>query len=204
MAVDTDESQTYDGFMNSIIKLDHLSKSYGNIKAVTDISLEVYEGELFAFLGPNGAGKSTTINVLCTLLNADSGKVLINGYALGRDDEKIRRDIGVVFQKSFLDNLLTVHENLVTRASFYGLSKETAKQRIDDLTKQLSLGEFIHRPYGKLSGGQRRRAEIARALVNHPRILFLDEPTTGLDPQTRHSIWAYIDELRRKHRMTIF
>lgn len=204
MAVDTDESQTYDGFMNSIIKLDHLSKSYGNIKAVTDISLEVYEGELFAFLGPNGAGKSTTINVLCTLLNADSGKVLINGYALGRDDEKIRRDIGVVFQKSFLDNLLTVHENLVTRASFYGLSKETAKQRIDDLTKQLSLGEFIHRPYGKLSGGQRRRAEIARALVNHPRILFLDEPTTGLDPQTRHSIWAYIDELRRKHKMTIF
>lgn len=204
MLIDTDDGHTYDELMNSIIKIDHLSKSYGNIKAVHDISLDVFEGELFAFLGPNGAGKSTTINVLCTLLNADSGQVSINNHALGTEDDLIRKDIGVVFQKSFLDNLLSVHENLLTRASFYGLSKETAKKRIDDLTKQLSLGEFIHRPYGKLSGGQRRRAEIARALVNHPRILFLDEPTTGLDPQTRHSIWTYIDELRRKHKMTIF
>jgi len=204
VVIDTDEGQTYDGFMNSIIKIAHLSKSYGSIQAVKDISLEVQEGELFAFLGPNGAGKSTTINVLCTLLNADSGQVEINGHALGQEDDLIRKDIGVVFQKSFLDNLLSVHENLRTRASFYGLSNETTKKRIDDLTKQLSLGEFIHRPYGKLSGGQRRRAEIARALVNHPRILFLDEPTTGLDPQTRHSIWTYIDELRHKHKMTIF
>ena len=190
--------------MNPIISIHHLSKSYGSVKAVSDISLDVLEGELFAFLGPNGAGKSTTINVLCTLLSADAGEILINDKMLGKEDDKIRKDIGVVFQKSFLDDLLTVHENLTTRASFYGLSKETAKARIDDLTKQLSLGEFIHRPYGKLSGGQRRRAEIARALVNHPRILFLDEPTTGLDPQTRHSIWTYIDELRRKHKMTIF
>jgi multidrug/hemolysin transport system ATP-binding protein len=190
--------------MKSILKIDHLIKSYGPIQAVNDISLEVNEGELFAFLGPNGAGKSTTINVLCTLLSADSGEVMINGFVLGKDDDKIRKDIGVVFQKSFLDNLLTVYENLATRASFYGLSKTVTKARIDDLTEQLSLGEFIHRPYGKLSGGQRRRAEIARALVNHPRLLFLDEPTTGLDPQTRHSIWNYIDELRRKHKMTIF
>ncbi len=190
--------------MKSIITIHHLSKAYGSIQAVKDISLDVYEGELFAFLGPNGAGKSTTINVLCTLLSADQGEISINGHELSKEDDKIRKDIGVVFQKSFLDNLLTVHENLTTRASFYGLSKDVTKKRIDDLTKQLSLGEFIHRPYGKLSGGQRRRAEIARALVNHPRILFLDEPTTGLDPQTRHSIWTYIDELRHKHKMTIF
>ena len=190
--------------MKPILKIDHLVKSYGSVKAVNDISLEVNEGELFAFLGPNGAGKSTTINVLCTLLKSDAGDISINGYDLGHDDDQIRKDIGVVFQKSFLDNLLTVYENLQTRASFYGLSKSVAKARIDELTEQLSLTEFIHRPYGKLSGGQRRRAEIARALVNHPRLLFLDEPTTGLDPQTRHSIWSYIDELRRKHKMTIF
>jgi multidrug/hemolysin transport system ATP-binding protein len=190
--------------MKPIIQLSHLSKSYGSLLAVNDLSLEVKEGELFAFLGPNGAGKSTTINVLCTLLSADQGEVLINGYQLGKEDEKIRHELGVVFQKSFLDNLLTVEENLKTRASFYGLSQEVTKKRIEDLTKQLSLSEFLHRPYGKLSGGQRRRAEIARALVNHPKILFLDEPTTGLDPQTRHSIWTYIDELREKHKMTIF
>ena len=190
--------------MKPILSIHHLSKAYGNIQAVKDISLEVREGELFAFLGPNGAGKSTTINVLCTLLKADAGDISINEHTLGKDDDAIRKDIGVVFQKSFLDNLLTVYENLMTRAAFYGLTKETAKRRIDDLTKQLSLGEFIHRPYGNLSGGQRRRAEIARALVNHPRILFLDEPTTGLDPQTRHSIWNYIDDLRQKHKMTIF
>lgn len=190
--------------MKPIITIDHLSKSYGSVKAVKDISLDVREGELFAFLGPNGAGKSTTINVLCSLLEKDAGEVHINGYALGKDDDQIRKSIGVVFQHSFLDNLLTVRENLLTRASFYGLSKETAKSRIDDLTKQLSMSEFIDRPYGKLSGGQRRRCEIARALVNHPRILFLDEPTTGLDPQTRHSIWTYIEELRKKHQMTIF
>jgi len=190
--------------MNPIIEINHLSKSYGSLKAVDDISLHVNEGELFAFLGPNGAGKSTTINVLCTLLSADQGDININGSRLGKEDEKIRQDIGVVFQKSFLDQLLTVAENLKTRASFYGLSSELTKKRLEDLSKQLSLSEFLHRPYGKLSGGQRRRAEIARALMNHPRILFLDEPTTGLDPQTRHSIWTYIDELREKHKMTIF
>jgi len=190
--------------MKPIIEINHLSKSYGSLIAVDDITLHVNEGELFAFLGPNGAGKSTTINVLCTLLSADKGDILINDSHLGKEDEKIRKDIGVVFQKSFLDNLLTVVENLKTRASFYGLSSELTKRRIEDLSKQLSLGEFLYRPYGKLSGGQRRRAEIARALMNHPRILFLDEPTTGLDPQTRHSIWTYIDELREKHKMTIF
>jgi len=189
---------------NEIIRIKDLSKSYGKIQAVKNISLNVYEGELFAFLGPNGAGKSTTINILSTLLEKDTGDVLINQHILGKDNDLIRNDIGIVFQKSFLDDLLTVKENLVTRASFYGLERAVITKRINTLSEQLSLHEFIDRPYGKLSGGQRRRADIARALVNHPKILFLDEPTTGLDPQTRHNIWNYIEDLRIKHKMTIF
>jgi len=189
---------------NEIIRIKDLSKSYGKIQAVKNITLNVYEGELFAFLGPNGAGKSTTINILSTLLEKDTGDVLINQHNLGKDNDLIRNDIGIVFQKSFLDDLLTVKENLITRASFYGLEKAVITKRINTLSEQLSLNEFIDRPYGKLSGGQRRRADIARALVNHPKILFLDEPTTGLDPQTRHNIWNYIEDLRIKHKMTIF
>ena len=189
---------------NEIIRIHDLSKSYGKLQAVKNISLNVYEGELFAFLGPNGAGKSTTINILSTLLEKDAGEIEINQHILGKDNDKIRNDIGIVFQKSFLDDLLTVKENLFTRASFYGLEKSVITKRINTLSEQLSLHEFINRPYGKLSGGQRRRADIARALVNHPKILFLDEPTTGLDPQTRHSIWTYIEDLRIKHKMTIF
>jgi len=189
---------------NEIISIHNLSKSYGKLQAVKNISLNVYEGELFAFLGPNGAGKSTTINILSTLLEKDAGEIEINQHILGKDNDKIRNDIGIVFQKSFLDDLLTVKENLITRASFYGLEKSVITKRINTLSEQLSLHEFIDRPYGKLSGGQRRRADIARALVNHPKILFLDEPTTGLDPQTRHSIWTYIEDLRIKHKMTIF
>jgi multidrug/hemolysin transport system ATP-binding protein len=190
--------------MSTILQIDHLSKSYGDIHAVADVSLSVQEGELFAFLGPNGAGKSTTINVVCTLLAKDEGTVTINGYTLGEDDEAIRKVIGVVFQKSFLDDLLTVEENLSVRAAFYRLSPAETQARILELSEQLSLHEFIKRPYGKLSGGQRRRADIARALINRPRLLFLDEPTTGLDPQTRHNIWAYIERLRHEHKMTIF
>lgn len=189
---------------NEIIRINNLSKSYGKLQAVKNISLNVYEGELFAFLGPNGAGKSTTINILSTLLEKDAGEIEINQHILGKDNDKIRNDIGIVFQKSFLDDLLTVKENLITRASFYGLEKAVITKRINTLSEQLSLHEFIDRPYGKLSGGQRRRADIARALVNHPKILFLDEPTTGLDPQTRNSIWNYIEDLRIKHKMTIF
>lgn len=189
---------------NEIIRICNLSKSYGKLQAVKNISLNVYEGELFAFLGPNGAGKSTTINILSTLLEKDAGEIEINQHILGRNNDKIRNDIGIVFQKSFLDDLLTVRENLITRASFYGLENAVITKRINTLSEQLSLHEFIDRPYGKLSGGQRRRADIARALVNHPKILFLDEPTTGLDPQTRNSIWTYIEDLRIKHKMTIF
>lgn len=189
---------------NEIIKIIDLSKSYGKLQAVKNISLNVYEGELFAFLGPNGAGKSTTINILSTLLEKDAGEIIINQHTLGKNNDLIRNDIGIVFQHSFLDNLLTVKENLITRASFYNIEKNEIIKRINTLSEQLSLSEFIDRPYGKLSGGQRRRADIARALVNHPKILFLDEPTTGLDPQTRHNIWDYIEDLRIKHKMTIF
>lgn len=189
---------------NEIIKIIDLSKSYGKLQAVKNISLNVYEGELFAFLGPNGAGKSTTINILSTLLEKDAGDIVINQHTLGIENDLIRNDIGIVFQNSFLDKLLTVKENLMTRASFYGIDKNEILKRINTLSEQLSLSEFIDRPYGKLSGGQRRRADIARALVNHPKILFLDEPTTGLDPQTRHNIWEYIENLRIKHKMTIF
>lgn len=187
-----------------MIKIHDMHKSYGSLKAVDGISLEVPEGALFAFLGPNGAGKSTTINVLCTLLSKDTGEVTLNGHLLGRDDDAIRHDIGVVFQKSFLDDLLSVRENLASRGAFYAIPHGELAERIETLARQLSLGEFLDRPYGKLSGGQRRRADIARALINHPRILFLDEPTTGLDPQTRQAIWTYIDGLRAQHHMTIF
>jgi len=189
---------------NTILKIQNLSKAYGNIKAVQDISFEVYEGELFAFLGPNGAGKSTTINMLSTLLSKDQGSVFIDGNELGLADESIRTCIGIVFQGSFLDALLTVKENLFTRGRLYHIPPLELNRRILELSTQLSLSEFIDRPYGNLSGGQKRRVDIARALINHPKILFLDEPTTGLDPQTRFNIWSYIDELRQKHHMTIF
>ena len=189
---------------NEIIKISHLSKSYGTVEAVKDITLNVYEGELFAFLGPNGAGKSTTINIISTLLKKDKGEVVLNQHKLDEENDRIRNDIGIVFQQSFLDALLTVKENLYTRACFYDLDAATIEKRINNLSEQLSLHEFLNRPYGKLSGGQRRRADIARALINHPKILFLDEPTTGLDPQTRHNIWNYIEDLRIKHKMTIF
>lgn len=190
--------------MKKIIEIKGLSKAYESVQAVHDISFDVYEGELFAFLGPNGAGKSTTINMLSTILSKDKGEVLIANHRLGEEDDLIRASIGIVFQESFLDDLLSVRENLYTRATFYDLEKSIIKERIDQLTEQLALNEFIDRPYGKLSGGQRRRADIARALINHPRILFLDEPTTGLDPQTRYNIWSYIETLRTQHQMTIF
>lgn len=190
--------------MKNSLEIKHLSKAYGPVKAVDRISFNVLEGELFAFLGPNGAGKSTTINTLCTLLQKDEGEVRILDYTLDEHNDAIRKHIGVVFQKSFLDDELTVHENLVSRGSFYGMPMKTIKARIDELNHELSLSEFMHRRYGQLSGGQRRRVDIARALIHTPKILFLDEPTTGLDPQTRLSIWAYIDKLRRENQITIF
>jgi len=191
-------------YLDNIIEVKGLKKSYGKIEAVKDIDFYVEKGKLFAFLGPNGAGKSTTIDILSTLLKQDEGEVKINGYVLGEDDHKIRASIGVVFQDNLLDNLLTIKENLQLRGSFYNLGKEELKAAIDNAANVCEINEFINRPYGKLSGGQRRRSDIARSLINTPEILFLDEPTTGLDPQTRKNIWDTIKKMQREEGMTIF
>lgn len=190
--------------MEKIIEVCGLHKSYGSIHAVQGVDFYVEKGKLFAFLGPNGAGKSTTIDMLCTFLKPDSGSVVIDGSTLGQDDDAIRSKIGVVFQGSFLDQLLTVRENLTVRGSFYKLSKAQLKAAIDHAMKVTAIEEFIDRPYGSLSGGQRRRADIARSLINTPKILFLDEPTTGLDPQTRLSVWNTIKAMQKDTGMTVF
>jgi len=187
-----------------IIKVSGLKKNYGNVRAVKGIDFHVNEGELFAFLGPNGAGKTTTIDIICTLLKPDSGTITINSYALGKQDHKIRKDIGVVFQDSILDNLLTVKENLYTRGSFYGMSNKELSIAVEKAAEAADVKSFYNRRYGSLSGGQRRRADIARALINTPKILFLDEPTTGLDPQTRKSVWNTIRNLQKGTGMTVF
>lgn len=188
----------------SIITVSHLAKSYGEVKAVKDISFCVAEGSLFAFLGPNGAGKSTTINSICTFLKPDSGDVRVNGYRLGEQDDEIRNSIGVVFQEGLLDGLLTVEENLFLRGSFYKMGRQELKEAVRRVVQITELEDFVKRPYARLSGGQRRRADIARALLNTPRILFLDEPTTGLDPQTRKNVWHTIKKLQREQGMTVF
>lgn len=190
--------------MKEIIKIENLSKSFGDVKAVRDISFEVREGELFAFLGVNGAGKSTTINILCASLAKDGGKVYIDGADIDENSAKTKRELGVVFQGSVLDSPLTVYDNLKSRAALYGIVGEKFKERLRVLCELLSLEEILNRPVGKLSGGQRRRADIARALIHEPKILILDEPTTGLDPQTRKNIWQVIEGLRRRDGMTVF
>lgn len=190
--------------MDKIIEVKGLKKSFGDLRAVDGIDFYVEKGSLFAFLGPNGAGKSTTIDMISTQLKPDGGSAVLNGYALGKDDEQIRRKIGIVFQDSVLDPLLTVKENLFLRGSLYGMPKETLKNAVFTAAHTADVMDFYDRPYGKLSGGQRRRADIARALVNTPEILFLDEPTTGLDPQTRHKVWDTISRLQKERSMTIF
>jgi multidrug/hemolysin transport system ATP-binding protein len=187
-----------------IIKVSNLTKKYDNLKAVDDISFTVKEGDFFAFLGPNGAGKSTTINILCTILEKTKGDIEINGYKLGTEDDAIRKSIGVVFQGSYLDNLLTVKENIKTRSSFYGISYEEFNKRLDYIAPLIGIKDILNRRYGKLSGGQKRRADIARALINEPKILFLDEPTTGLDPQTRKKVWEMLEEIQKRNNTTIF
>ena len=190
--------------MADIITVDSLCKNYGEIEAVKQISFSVHAGSLFAFLGPNGAGKSTTINMLCTLLRPSSGQAMINGYPLGKSDQEIRSSIGVVFQDNVLDDLLTVQENLITRGSLYGLSGQALWQRMEKVSDIMGIRDLLKRRYGKLSGGQRRRAEVGRALMSDPKILFLDEPTTGLDPQTRKNVWQTIRQLQSDLKMTVF
>ncbi len=190
--------------MENVLEISGLKKSYGRIEAVRGIDLEVKRGELFAFLGPNGAGKSTTIEIISTLLEPDAGSVRVCGFELGREDAEIRKSIGIVFQYSVLDNLLTVEENLEIRASFYGLTGKKRKDAIDFAATVAGVTSFIRQPYGKLSGGQRRRADIARALVNTPKLILLDEPTTGLDPQTRLNVWDAIHNLQENNHLTVF
>lgn len=190
--------------MDKIVEVKGLRKSYGQVEAVKGIDFYVERGKLFAFLGPNGAGKSTTIDMICTFLKPNAGEVLINGWKLGEEDDEIRKSIGAVFQDGLLDPLLTVRENLTIRGSFYGLKGRDLKSSVEEAANISDTVEFLDRPYGKLSGGQRRRADIARALINTPQILFLDEPSTGLDPQTRKNVWSTIRELQNKLGMTIF
>ena len=190
--------------MENIIEIRNLYKSYGQVKAVQDVSFRVKEGELFAFLGVNGAGKSTTINILCGQLRKDSGEVCIAGMELDKNLDDAKRQLGVVFQNSVLDNALSVRENLRSRAALYGITGEAFEQRLQELAKLLAFEDLLKRPVGKLSGGQHRRIDVARALLHKPRILVLDEPTTGLDPQTRKMLWDIITDLRKNENMTVF
>ncbi len=190
--------------MSKIIEIKNLNKSFGEIKAVNDLSFSVEEGELFAFLGVNGAGKSTTISVMCGRLKRDGGSVIIDGKNSDIDGETVKRELGVVFQNCVLDKQLTVYDNLLSRASLYGISDCDFKKRLSELTELLGLENLLNRTVGKLSGGQRRRIDIARALIHRPKILVLDEPTTGLDPQTRMTVWNVIHKLRKEEGTTVF
>lgn len=190
--------------MNNIIDIRHLKKYFKDIHAVDDVSFRVKEGELFAFLGLNGAGKSTTISIMCGQLLKDEGSVTIDGYDIDSHSNRIKEQLGIVFQNSVLDELLTVQDNLKTRAALYGITGEDYRRRLEALSALLHLQDLLKRPVGKLSGGQRRRVDIARALLHGPRILILDEPTTGLDPQSRIMVWEALDHLRREQGLTVF
>ena len=190
--------------MDNIMEISHLHKSFGAVKAVQDLNFCVKKGELFAFLGVNGAGKSTTINIMCGELRKDSGSVLIGGADLDKEPDSIRRKLGVVFQSSVLDKDLSVRDNLRSRAALYGIHGKAFEKRLAELTELLDFADLLKRPLGKLSGGQRRRIDIARALLHEPKILILDEPTTGLDPQTRSLLWSVIGRLRRERNLTVF
>lgn len=190
--------------MRDIITIDHLSKHFGEVKAVQDLSFRVREGELFAFLGVNGAGKSTTIHIMCGQLKKDGGKIVIDGADLDGGADPVKQKLGVVFQNSVLDGALTVWDNLESRAALYKITGAAFKKRFSELDALLGIGEFKRRAVAKLSGGQRRRIDIARALLHRPKILILDEPTTGLDPQTRKLLWGVIARLRQEEGMTVF
>lgn len=190
--------------MKDIIEVKNLCKSFGKVDAVNDLSFCVKEGELFAFLGINGAGKSTTISMICGTLKKDSGEIFVDGHNIETEKDCILNKIGVVFQNSVLDQELTVIDNLTIKASYYNMNKKMATERIEELATALDFKDLFKRKVGKLSGGQRRKIDIARALLNEPKVLILDEPTTGLDPQTRKKLWSFIHDLRKKKGMTVF
>lgn len=190
--------------MENSIEIEHLYKSFKDVKAVQDLSFRVKRGELFAFLGVNGAGKSTTISIMCGMLAKDAGKVVVGGVDIDKNADKIKRDLGVVFQNSVLDKALSVKDNLQNRAALYGIVDEAFQERLEELSELLDFKDLLSRTVGKLSGGQRRRIDIARALLHRPKILVLDEPTTGLDPQTRKLLWNTVSLLRKQSEMTVF
>jgi len=190
--------------MGKAIEVKNLIKDYDEVRAVNQVSFDVEENSFFAFLGPNGAGKSTTINIISTLLEKTEGRVLVFGKEVGKDDFWIRSQIGVVFQTSMLDDLLTVEENLSIRSAFYQMDKSAFTDRIAQICKYMDIMPFYKQRYGTLSGGQKRKADIARALIHWPKILILDEPTAGLDPKSRREIWKLIEDLRKEHAITIF
>lgn len=190
--------------MEEIIIIKNLNKSFKEVRAVNDLTFKVKKGEFFAFLGINGAGKSTTISIMCGELMRDSGEVIINGYNIDDNMNEIKKHIGVVYQNNVLDKMLSVYDNLFYRAVLYNLSKEECNKRIMRYAALLDFEKLLKRQYGKLSGGQKRRVDIARALLHDPDILILDEPTTGLDPQTRKLVWQVLDKLRKERELTIF
>ncbi|MBK5242295.1 ABC transporter ATP-binding protein [Clostridium sp.] len=190
--------------MNSIIEVKNFTKKYGEFTAVNDISFEVEEGTIFAFLGPNGAGKSTTINTLCTIFEKTSGTLLIDGKDVTTQKSEVRSTIGVVFQDATLDNKMSINENLKMHCVFYNIPKKEVEERIQFVLKLVDLLKERNKMVGALSGGMKRRVEIARGLIHYPKVLFLDEPTTGLDPQTRAHIWEYITKLQKERNITIF
>lgn len=190
--------------MKNIIEIENLDKSFQDVHAVNDLSLCVKEGELFAFLGVNGAGKSTTISIMCGMLAKDSGKVYIDGKDVDNDMREIAKELGVVFQNTVLGEKLSVKDNLLSRASLYGITGKAAKDRINELAELLGFKDILGRTFGKLSGGQKRRVDVARALLHKPKILILDEPTTGLDPEARKTLWSVVTSLRKNENMTVF
>jgi ABC-2 type transport system ATP-binding protein len=185
------------------IEVKNLVKSFGHFKAVDDISFIVEEGEVFAFLGPNGAGKTTTIKMLTTLLHPTSGEITVNKFPIAQQHD-VRRSFGIVFQDASLDDELTAYENMDYHGVFYDVEKSIRKKRIEELLKFVELWDRCNEQVKNFSGGMKRRLEIARGLLHHPKILFLDEPTLGLDPQTRNHMWQYILELAKDENMTIF
>src|SRR5690349_2359707 len=190
--------------MNLAIEVDKLQKSFGEIEAVRGVSFEVARGEVFGFLGPNGAGKTTTINMLCTLARPTGGSALVAGHDVVRERDDVRRNIGLVFQDPTLDGYLSAEQNLRLHAELYGVERSLVAPRMEQMLKMVSLWERRNSTVMTFSGGMRRRLEIARGLMHSPRVLFLDEPTIGLDPQTRSSIWSYIRQLRESEEITIF
>jgi len=188
----------------NIIEVKNLTKTFDGITAVNDISFDVKKGEIFAFLGPNGAGKSTTIKILTTLLRPTEGSVKLNGYGASREDDEVRHSFGIVFQDQSLDDELTAYENLEFHGVLYNIPKKIRRERIDQLLEFVELNDRRNDLVKHFSGGMKRRLEVSRGLLHHPKILFLDEPTLGLDPQTRNHIWKYISRLNKKEQMTIF